>query len=823
MISPISVSITAVDRSTSVIQKFNARIEKMQAPVKNMQRSLNRFAQLSGLNRLSEGFGRVQTSATGVFRVFGQIAPILSGITGAVTVAGISRLATSWANFGSNLQTTSQRLGMSTSALQTWQNGARLTGVSAESLTSRMKSLQDNMWNAVGGRAPEVMATFQQLHISMQNMDGSLRNTSEVLPEIADRIASIRNPTAQAAVATKLLGGAGEALLPFLRDGSAGMEKYRRMAQRYGVINEAGASAANRLRQAQTELTLSVEGFGNSVAQAVEPVLTPVTEAMSNWIAQNRTWIAQDISNYIQEFVNWLKSIDWQGVKGGLEQIYQGVQQFSGSIQNIIEKIGSFKTVLEVVAGFLGLRMIGTIFGVIAPFASFAMTIGRLVIPALFSLLAAMGPVGWAIVAAGVIIGGVTLYIRKHWDTFAPYWDKIWAAIQATTSFAIKYLLPIFFPFTDIVKYIINHWKPLPTFFNDLLNGIRDKFSSALKYINGIVDKISSAINTVKNAVGLSNEAAAKVGGNTLAAVPQIQPLANPSNAGITALPTPMSSPVLAVNDNLQKIQPQSMAPVHANINNARPKSLAPINSDLSNYINRVSQGNKNIASPLMALIMTESGGRMVGNSTTSAFGFTQLTNGAAKNVGVNKYDPFQNVLGGWLYYQKMLKKVKGNLIAAYGAYHDGGNSKGVKRFLASGGTDFSLFSAEGKKAMNNFQNYLQQANKGGLPFNYSVGQTLLKPQGIGGNVTPIMPIDLNSGFGQLPANNRNIPFAPAVNLPMAPNGNNDSGEKLLLEIDIKGKPQTMDVTPKSRSSRLTLQSVSYQRAMDPVQSAGGL
>ncbi len=188
-----------------------------------------------------------------------------------------------------------------------------------------MQTLGQNMYNAVGGRAPEVTAAFQFMHLSFQNVNGSARSVSEMLPEIADKIKGIADPFAQAAVATALFGGAGEDLLPFLRLGSAGIAKYNAEARRYGVMNAAGVTAANNMRMAQVGLALAVHGLGNSIAQRLAPVIDPLLNQMSEWIAANRDWIATGIGKAVQEFSAWLMAVNWQQVGGGVLSVAHGI------------------------------------------------------------------------------------------------------------------------------------------------------------------------------------------------------------------------------------------------------------------------------------------------------------------------------------------------------------------------------------------------------------------------------------------------------------------------------------------------------------------
>lgn len=56
---------------------------------------------------------------------------------------------------------------------------------------------------------------------------------------------------------------------------------------------------------------------------------------------------------------------------------------------------------------------------------------------------------------------------------------------------------------------------------------------------------------------------------------------------------------------------------------------------------------------------------------TTSAFGLTQLTNAAAKDMGVNKYDTMENLQGGAAYLSMQYKRL-GNWDDALAAYYGG-------------------------------------------------------------------------------------------------------------------------------------------------------
>ena len=353
----VNVVISATDRVTAKVDAINKRLAAMRAPTERLTKSLERFGKLTGLANVGEGFRKIGGFAKDAFLQVSRVVTPLAAITGAASLAGMYRLTESWANFGSHLGFAAQRIGLSSNQLQSFDGAARLAGSSADSMQSGLQTLGQNMWDAVGGRNPAFFAAMSRLHISWQRQNGSAKGVAEVLPQIADRIKALRDPYAQAAVATELLGSAGEDLLPVLRLGSTGLAAYQRQAVAYGVINGRGVAAANRLRMAQMSLQLAVEGLGYSVAEKLEPVLSPLLQSMAAWIARNRDWIATKIGTYVGDLARWLKSIDWNAVQ-------QGVKRVWGEFATAVTWLGGMKAAGEdALAAIAGLYAAKVLFG----------------------------------------------------------------------------------------------------------------------------------------------------------------------------------------------------------------------------------------------------------------------------------------------------------------------------------------------------------------------------------------------------------------------------------------------------------------------------
>jgi len=139
---------------------------------------------------------------------------------------------------------------------------------------------------------------------------------------------------------------------------------------------------------AQTQLELATEGLGNSIAQSLEPVLTPIIQHMADWIAANRQWIATKIASYVQQFATWIASIDWDGIQKGAASLW-------GELRSGVDAIGGLKTTMEL---FLGLWTATKL-------APIALAVAR------------TGPIG-LLVAAMASIAWATERTRDAWNDF---------------------------------------------------------------------------------------------------------------------------------------------------------------------------------------------------------------------------------------------------------------------------------------------------------------------------------------------------------------------------------------------------------------------
>lgn len=342
-----SVTIRAVDLVTGTLQRINRQLIQMQAPWMRLSNAWNRFSNLSGITRIVTGFNNLARSALSAAFSITRIVGPLSALSGIGSLAGIYKMVEGYANLGRELNFASLRIPTTAANLAVMQGAARYAGVSAETLTSSLIGLKQTLFDIVGGRAPEATVMLNTLGIALRDkVTGGARDATEVLSEVANKVQQLSgNPAAQERVLQAL--GISPEMLPYLRLGAAGIAHYVEVARRAGPMTQDMIDRANQLAYAQGDLHLAVDGLANTLADKLQPYLMQAVTWMTRWIEANRVWLGQEFERRVQDFVTWLKSVDWDAQ-------WTGVKHVATGINDIATAMGGWKNVGEAIALYFG-------------------------------------------------------------------------------------------------------------------------------------------------------------------------------------------------------------------------------------------------------------------------------------------------------------------------------------------------------------------------------------------------------------------------------------------------------------------------------------
>lgn len=218
--------------------------------------------------------------------LFGKLSEIGSALAGGAIVTGLVGFTNHVIEQGDALATTAERIGITTEELQEWTYVADLADVSAEELGTAFKFASKNIYEAANG-GKEAAETFAKLGIKTKDANGDVLQTGDLIEQVADKFAEMNDPVEKTALALKIFGKGGQALVPLLNKGTEGIVELRAEFEALGGgLTDDTVAAANEADDAFKRLRFSVRGL---TANAVTPFIKMATAAatrIKDWVVE---------------------------------------------------------------------------------------------------------------------------------------------------------------------------------------------------------------------------------------------------------------------------------------------------------------------------------------------------------------------------------------------------------------------------------------------------------------------------------------------------------------------------------------------------------
>lgn len=233
-----------------------------------------------------------------------EFAAAFKAVAAATVAAGAAfgALAKQSIDAQDRLSKLSQTTGVSTEALSQLEYAAKLSGSSLDGLQTGLLRLSRTASDAANGLSTAQRA-FNAIGVSAKNQDGTLKDTEQLLLEVAEKFAGIEDGAAKAAVAQELFGRSGASLIPFLNQGKDGIQALREEADQLGLT--IGGKAAKSAEQFNDNLTRVRSAFDGLIAQATQAML-PMLEALSDRFVEG-VKSTDGMSKAVEQLVNAFK------------------------------------------------------------------------------------------------------------------------------------------------------------------------------------------------------------------------------------------------------------------------------------------------------------------------------------------------------------------------------------------------------------------------------------------------------------------------------------------------------------------------------------
>lgn len=207
-----------------------------------------------------------------------------AGVVGLTAIAGsLTILSKKTLDLADRIGKLSQSTGLTTETLSRLRYQSELTGSNFEEITKGVTRLQRSMYDAEQGLRTQSDA-FDALGVSVTDSDGKLRDTEEVMLDVADRFEQMENGAQKAALAQVLFGRAGAKMIPFLNSGRDGLKAMADEADQLGITMDGRlTAAAEATNDNLTRLRTAMEGVFLRVMEKALPKLLEITKRMVEW------------------------------------------------------------------------------------------------------------------------------------------------------------------------------------------------------------------------------------------------------------------------------------------------------------------------------------------------------------------------------------------------------------------------------------------------------------------------------------------------------------------------------------------------------------
>ena len=228
----------------------------------------------------NDSISKTEKSAGGLTDGLGKVAKGAAVVTGAVAAAGgvIMNLAEDGAAAADTIDKASQKMGFSREAYQEWDYIASQNGATIDSLQGGLTALAEKMDDASEG-AGEAYELFNRLGVD----PSQYKTQEEAFEAVVIALQGMEDGAEKTAIASKLLGGAGEELLPLLNAEVGSVDELKNAAHDLGLV------MSDDVIDAGVGLTDTLDNLQRVGSAALVPVLAgimPLVQKIADLIIQ---------------------------------------------------------------------------------------------------------------------------------------------------------------------------------------------------------------------------------------------------------------------------------------------------------------------------------------------------------------------------------------------------------------------------------------------------------------------------------------------------------------------------------------------------------
>ena len=249
---------------------------------------------------------------------------------------------------------------------------ASLSGSSTQGVADAYRFLGKSVSEAMASATSDAAKTFDSLGVSFLTAQGQAWPLSDVMLDLADAFKALPEGGARTTAAMSLLGRSGTELVPTLIQGKKALAEQMEQMKLYGVaVSASAADSSGRWNDSMDEMKLAYQGLKNTLAEAVQPLLLPYLERLTDWTRSHQPQIRKSIEDTVHAIGEGFKSLGpvfdfisdhWRqfaSVAGGVAVYLAGpavlglIMKLGPAIFAVVEPLGAVRLAIQALKGAL--------------------------------------------------------------------------------------------------------------------------------------------------------------------------------------------------------------------------------------------------------------------------------------------------------------------------------------------------------------------------------------------------------------------------------------------------------------------------------------
>lgn len=234
-----------------------------------------------------------------------------------------------------------QNVGMSVADLSAWEGAAKRAGGSAEGMAASIKGIvaQYEQWKLTGNPASMAPALRALGIDAADRTTGKLRDLNDILLDLSDKMKGMSGPEAQS-IGSML--GLDEGTVNLLRMGRKEVVALLEWQKKNNALSEEDTRLAAERQVAWLNLTEKLQAFGRTILNDVSPILTKLVQTFTDWLTDRNSDRVKQLTGYVQQFADYINSIDWSAVRKGLSGFADDIHTIASAIGTAVEGTKTF-------------------------------------------------------------------------------------------------------------------------------------------------------------------------------------------------------------------------------------------------------------------------------------------------------------------------------------------------------------------------------------------------------------------------------------------------------------------------------------------------